>query len=73
MKTGNTDSAREQRVVPTGASMEPGHEDREYEAAQAADARDFDASMEPGHEDREYMRCVQTVWSAHPRLNGARS
>ena len=34
--------------------MEPGHEDREYDALAATDAPVATASMEPGHEDREY-------------------
>ena len=34
--------------------MEPGHEDREYDPAAAADTTADIASMEPGHEDREY-------------------
>ena len=39
------------------ASMEPGHEDREY--LEGIARKDFDtvyASMEPGHEDREYKK-----------------
>ena len=35
--------------------MEPGHEDREYGAAQREGLGHLAASMEPGHEDREYL------------------
>ena len=35
--------------------MEPGHEDREYQARRQRGEEDWRASMEPGHEDREYM------------------
>ena len=34
--------------------MEPGHEDREYEAVGLDLDGALAASMEPGHEDREY-------------------
>ena len=37
------------------ASMEPGHEDREYAAGGFMVAKAKLASMEPGHEDREYV------------------
>ena len=55
MKTGNTRdhiSALDQ----DGASMEPGHEDREYFCHVDTEALVADASMEPGHEDREYEK-----------------
>ena len=41
-------------TMPVMASMEPGHEDREYAAADLTAAAASQASMEPGHEDREY-------------------
>ena len=56
MKTGNTGRHRPPGGGVPEASMEPGHEDREYLAGgQAGDAGRV-ASMEPGHEDREYLR-----------------
>ena len=36
------------------ASMEPGHEDREYGKCRPGLFCALQASMEPGHEDREY-------------------
>ena len=42
--------------VTVTASMEPGHEDREYEQGGQAVVGAETASMEPGHEDREYSR-----------------
>ena len=36
------------------ASMEPGHEDREYDERMNHVPQAHHASMEPGHEDREY-------------------
>ena len=36
------------------ASMEPGHEDREYFCQATQPPEKLLASMEPGHEDREY-------------------
>ena len=54
MKTGNTGRC----AVPGGsqqpASMEPGHEDREYTLITFRRSSLIMASMEPGHEDREY-------------------
>ena len=56
MKTGNT------RRMPRGstgtfpASMEPGHEDREYNKDFLIAVTKTIASMEPGHEDREYKQ-----------------
>ena len=38
------------------ASMEPGHEDREYMHRPNNSTITSEASMEPGHEDREYMQ-----------------
>ena len=54
MKTGNTDSYTTVTIREIVASMEPGHEDREYSQLVALASRLNDASMEPGHEDREY-------------------
>ena len=54
MKTGNTAYARERRHAKAEASMEPGHEDREYPGARRPGPMGQVASMEPGHEDREY-------------------
>ena len=53
MKTGNTGAlSRLPAALP--ASMEPGHEDREYTVYRWGPPPDAGASMEPGHEDREY-------------------
>ena len=54
MKTGNT--RMEARAVSqrNRASMEPGHEDREYVIRGEGRLDELHASMEPGHEDREY-------------------
>ena len=41
--------------------MEPGHEDREYDAGDDLPERGRCASMEPGHEDREYAHVPQHV------------
>ena len=54
MKTGNTSRRGLARHPLPTASMEPGHEDREYSHHQQVDHREHGASMEPGHEDREY-------------------
>ena len=54
MKTGNTRQQLQARRHSPDASMEPGHEDREYAHRPGPDLRDRTASMEPGHEDREY-------------------
>ena len=55
MKTGNTADI----IRPGGpariASMEPGHEDREYQQTPVECETHREASMEPGHEDREYL------------------
>ena len=55
MKTGNTPQKRGQDDDHEHASMEPGHEDREYRARAHARWEADGASMEPGHEDREYV------------------
>ena len=55
MKTGNTRGDRPVYGRVHGASMEPGHEDREYRCGECGGDRDRIASMEPGHEDREYL------------------
>ena len=55
MKTGNTSCPSSLPLAATDASMEPGHEDREYiRLPNQRNRKDF-ASMEPGHEDREYV------------------
>ena len=55
MKTGNTGQQLVDGAEPVVASMEPGHEDREYSAGDGGGKAVFSASMEPGHEDREYL------------------
>ena len=55
MKTGNTSCPRPRPAAGPGASMEPGHEDREYgHLLTITLTPQQKASMEPGHEDREY-------------------
>ncbi len=54
MKTGNTRWPARGPPQQRPASMEPGHEDREYAKQRPPERRHPDASMEPGHEDREY-------------------
>ena len=54
MKTGNTCGAALAARTERQASMEPGHEDREYPADLSRSSLNSQASMEPGHEDREY-------------------
>ena len=54
MKTGNTLGRVFVLSEYQEASMEPGHEDREYAPSQRTGPRRSQASMEPGHEDREY-------------------
>ena len=54
MKTGNTALGDWSGVEYDMASMEPGHEDREYGRTLQMRVLAGDASMEPGHEDREY-------------------
>ena len=56
MKTGNTPAGVRLPSRHDHASMEPGHEDREYRLARQEDVEALLASMEPGHEDREYRR-----------------
>ena len=58
MKTGNTRRVPTDRAASHPASMEPGHEDREYADRWASANRCQCASMEPGHEDREYPERV---------------
>ena len=53
MKTGNT-RPQATRSHYHYASMEPGHEDREYVWVVVFMRAPLSASMEPGHEDREY-------------------
>ena len=73
MKTGNTARPSAGRVHLMPASMEPGHEDREYRRAWLRAAAAVAASMEPGHEDREYAEFPLTALLQLLRLNGARS
>ena len=73
MKTGNTRHRRPDRPQPQDASMEPGHEDREYPESIGVALRDGHASMEPGHEDREYMPTHRNRAMFWRCLNGARS
>ena len=54
MKTGNTGEGQAGHAEERPASMEPGHEDREYPPISTDRRRRVQASMEPGHEDREY-------------------
>ena len=57
----------------TGASMEPGHEDREYQPDPVVSETHQGASMEPGHEDREYTGQYSPGLPRRAGLNGARS
>ena len=54
MKTGNTGERAFGAGRAAVASMEPGHEDREYRPLGRPPPSHSLASMEPGHEDREY-------------------
>ena len=54
MKTGNTGRFNHGSHQQDQASMEPGHEDREYKENTMYTPKHSFASMEPGHEDREY-------------------
>ena len=54
MKTGNTGLSDAAASNGNIASMEPGHEDREYLLRRRSCCGPSEASMEPGHEDREY-------------------
>ena len=56
MKTGNTVPIRNGGGAEPDASMEPGHEDREYGDPVRERRGQGAASMEPGHEDREYFQ-----------------
>ena len=73
MKTGNTIGVCVRCISDEGASMEPGHEDREYPPRLPVTPAVTDASMEPGHEDREYAVGSVFFSDAVPCLNGARS
>ena len=73
MKTGNTTTYNIFFRPPSDASMEPGHEDREYLAAGPDGLDVLWASMEPGHEDREYTVAWIIAAVMCARLNGARS
>ena len=73
MKTGNTIEIPEVDTDDIIASMEPGHEDREYLIFGEEVDHGFLASMEPGHEDREYMSTATLRGDERDRLNGARS
>ena len=66
MKTGNTSIIGYARVSTVDASMEPGHEDREYTAPRNILAGCYHASMEPGHEDREYRLTYVHTYVAPP-------
>ena len=73
MKTGNTRLTLASQAVKILASMEPGHEDREYRAGRPRIHANQHASMEPGHEDREYQEHRHSLHPQGNRLNGARS
>ena len=73
MKTGNTGGRRQRRDVLHSASMEPGHEDREYGTRPCNWRHVKPASMEPGHEDREYPPAANLGVLRIACLNGARS
>ena len=64
MKTGNTAFESQLFMIVGLASMEPGHEDREYHQPTRRNHHRHPASMEPGHEDREYMGSVQDLSDA---------
>ncbi len=73
MKTGNTGGKTIGELWKLKASMEPGHEDREYLIKLAGFFEAMVASMEPGHEDREYMVTPCWLFRTTTGLNGARS
>ena len=73
MKTGNTSSDGGDAGGGGVASMEPGHEDREYRLDEGLIGAHRRASMEPGHEDREYMEGAIVIHAVPSCLNGARS
>ena len=64
MKTGNTRRNIILRIDTRDASMEPGHEDREYAPLRVVVRPVLRASMEPGHEDREYGRSYTRTGTA---------
>ena len=68
MKTGNTLTCARGVADDVVASMEPGHEDREYRPVLGRGRSNWTASMEPGHEDREYaIAAVARVAGAMPQ------
>ena len=73
MKTGNTTTDIYPYPPEEEASMEPGHEDREYRANTHTNQKHQNASMEPGHEDREYSPSGAWCEPTRKGLNGARS
>ena len=73
MKTGNTCGGHWLDVLFRQASMEPGHEDREYLLRPRLHPADRAASLEPGHEDREYPERRPRIMVTTAGLNGARS
>ncbi len=73
MKTGNTLRVRQVPIEKPLASMEPGHEDREYKRQVRGCGGVEAASMEPGHEDREYPSSQSSQRTRTVGLNGARS
>ena len=75
MKTGNTRAGMPWSCPLDDASMEPGHEDREYLPRRHGLQVVTGASMEPGHEDREYGADRPRIddGMSVDRLNGARS
>ena len=73
MKTGNTGMETRSPSRHLFASMEPGHEDREYRPGHVIHETVDVASMEPGHEDREYWSRRTSAAVSPIRLNGARS
>ena len=73
MKTGNTSRLPLCLGMQHIASMEPGHEDREYLYCSPFLPAHQQASMEPGHEDREYKPVKNSSIYVDTSLNGARS
>ena len=73
MKTGNTLGRVFVLSEYQEASMEPGHEDREYAQDERCPSILIEASMEPGHEDREYRPAHRRHPPPRRGLNGARS
>ena len=66
MKTGNTRQRLASILNEGPASMEPGHEDREYSTDPAIWHAPEMASMEPGHEDREYSPARTVALCSEP-------